>query len=412
MPVSGLRHLGLRTLWVAWAILLLPQRLAASGFAIQEYSIAGLGMANALVANPEEPGAFAYNAAAMGFHEDSSVSAGAMAIVPNIEVKTETGKHESEGDDVVGVPLFQGALKIGTDWTLGLGLTAPFGLETKWEQGTFPGFGPSAPFLAPTHTELKLFAISPTLTYRINRYLSVAGGADYYNATNVKLNTQLIDVDGDGDTTGWNLGMLLRAGDWSLGLSYHSDVTLKIKGDFKLDGTPKIPAKADVDLPWRLQTGLRWRATDKLAVELGFARTGWSKFNQIIVKTRSGSVPLVISTNDFRDANGYRVGTSFQLSPDTQLRLGYSFDNTPKRDEHFSARIPDNDRHLFGIGAEQDLGDGWGIEAGYMYVHFENNNYSSNTPFTGGDPNGTSALNGKYESHVHLFGLGLTKVFM
>ena len=412
MSFSAQQKFRVFTLYIACATLAFSQQSRASGFAVQEHSIAGLGMANALVANPEELGAFAYNAAAMGFHEESSISAGAIAIVPNLEVNTETGSHDSKGDDVLGIPLFQGALKIGTDWTLGLGVAAPFGLETKWEHGTFPGFGPSAPFLAPTHTELELFAISPTLTYRLNHYLSIAGGADYYKARNVRLNSELVEIEGDGDATGWNLGLMFRGGDWSLGLSYHSDVTIKVKGDFKLASNPKIPAKADLDLPWRLQTGVRWKATDKLAVELGFARTGWSKFNQIIVKTRSGGTPLSTSTNDWRDANGYRLGASFQLTPSTQLRFGYSYDNTPQKDEHFSARIPDNDRHLFGIGAEQALGDGWGIEAGYMYVHFENNNFSSNTPFTGGDPNGTNAFNGNYKSHVHLFGLGVSKVFM
>ena len=40
-----------------------PQGAMASGFALPEVSAAGVGMANALVANPKEVGAFAYNPA-------------------------------------------------------------------------------------------------------------------------------------------------------------------------------------------------------------------------------------------------------------------------------------------------------------------------------------------------------------
>ena len=416
MPSIPLQRCRTITLCVACASLVFSARTWASGFAIQELSITGLGMANALVANPEELGAFAYNPAAMGYHEDSSITAGAIAIIPNLEVNTQTGSHNSQGDDVLGIPLFQGALKIGTDWTLGVGVTVPFGLETEWEQGTFPGFGPTEPFLAPTHSKLELFTITPTLTYRLNQYVSIAGGADYYNATDVKLNTEQVRIDGDGDATGWNLGLMLRRGDWSLGLSYHSDVTINVKGHFKAPppfGTgSRKNAKADLHLPSRLQTGIRWKATEELAMELGLARTGWSDFDEIVVKSRPEGLPLTVSDNDWRDANGYRLGASLQLRPRTQLRFGYSYDNTPQKDDHFNARVPDNDRHLFSIGAEQTLGDGWGVEAGYMYVHFENNSFSSHTRFTGGDPNGTDAYNGKYKSHVHLFGLGLRKVFM
>ena len=104
----------------------------ASGFAIPEISVAGIGMSNALVANPEEIGAFAYNPAAMAFHPGSSINVGAIGLVPDLSVRTSSGSHDSGNKDLVGVPTFFGALRVGDNWTLGLGVGAPFGLETKW----------------------------------------------------------------------------------------------------------------------------------------------------------------------------------------------------------------------------------------------------------------------------------------
>jgi len=65
----------------------------AAGFSLPEVSTAGIGLANALVANPEETGAFAYNPAAMGFHDTSSVVLGALLINPNFSVRTASGQH-------------------------------------------------------------------------------------------------------------------------------------------------------------------------------------------------------------------------------------------------------------------------------------------------------------------------------
>ena len=147
----------------------LPMLAQASGFAIPELSISGIGLSNALVANPDDIGAFAYNPAAMAFHEGSSVNLGAMLIKPDMQVTTDTGKHESGGKSNVGVPTFYGALRLTDDWTLGLGVGAPFGLETKWDVGTFPVLSqPTTTPLHPTKSKLQMVAFSPAVAYRIN----------------------------------------------------------------------------------------------------------------------------------------------------------------------------------------------------------------------------------------------------
>jgi len=87
-----------------------------------------------------------------------------------------------------------------------------------------------------------------------------------------------------------------------------------------------------------------------------------------------------------------------------------------KTEDHFSARAPDNDRHLFSLGLGQDLGQGWALDLGYMYVEFEDRNYRGSTTYTsvadlGKDVNGTDEIAGKYKAHAHLFTLEVRKTF-
>ncbi len=119
------------------------------------------------------------------------------------------------------------------------------------------------------------------------------------------------------------------------------------------------------------------------------------------------------SENKWDDANAYRLGATYDITGATQLRFGYTRDETPQQDKYFSARIPDADRDLFSIGVGHKLANDWTIDAGYMYVKFEERSISQPVwDTTTTEFNGTSAVNGDYESSVHLFGLGISKTFM
>ena len=358
----------------------------ASGFSIPEVSAPGTAMPNAVVANPEETGAFAYNPAAMGFHDRTSVSLGTLFIGPSFSVDTATGHHDGAGADWVTAPLFQAALRVHDQWRIGLGVNAPFGLETRWETGTFPKLSGETPVTVapcvtlplpfgahPTNRKLETLALVPTLVYKVNEDLSVAVGLDYYKTNSAQLNSQLNSMSGDGDGWGWNASVLYRRGALSLGAVYHSPSTSELKGHYKPlnsalaflgtvrpgSGLPLAQAaKVDLNLPWRLQLGARYALIDKLAVEFDWTRTGWSEFERIEVKGRTTGRTLFSDINDWKDTNAYRLGLTYDILPGTQLRCGYAFDETGQGKDHYSVRVPDNGRHLFSLGIGQDLGQG------------------------------------------------------
>lgn len=409
----------------------------AEGFAVPELSVAGLGTSNAMVANPIERGAFAYNPAAMAFHEQSSMAIGALFIDPSFSVQTASGRHDSRGADWLVAPLAQAALHINDQWSGGLGISAPFGLETRWETGTFPPLtgalaiapGISIPLSPqPTRSNLEILDFTPTATYRVTDSLALAAGADLYWAKSAQLDSSITQLEGDGTGWGFNLSALYRIDAWSFGINYHSKATVKIDGSYRaLDdqlvaiygatngarGTPPSqPAELDLDLPWRLSIGARYVVSPKLAVEVDWARTGWSEFTRIAVTgNRTGAI-LIDDANNWDDANAYRFGVTYQLLDRTQLRFGYSYDETAQGDDYFSARVPDNDRSLFSIGVGQALHNGWQLEAGYMYVLFNGRNYRGTRPYEGGaEINGTTAIAGNYEANANLFGIEISKTF-
>ena len=409
------------TVVLAGAIALaVGQEARASGFAVPEISIAGIGLSNALVANTTEAGALPYNPAVMAFLGDASAGGGLMLIGPGNKVSdtlfNDGESFDGEGSDWLLSGMAHGHIAMGEQLALGLSVNSPFGLETVWASEAFAdGFAAvGAPGQEPTRSKLELISASPSMSYKINDDAAVAAGFDLYWIRDLKFNTAAnLICCGTGTGAGFHLAGLYRRGDWSFGASYFSSAEVDVE-DGKVAG---LEANTTTELPWRAQLGARYQVNDAIGVEFDFTRTGWSKFDKIEIFASDGFInealggPLVTSTNNWDDANAYRLGVTWALSDRTELRFGYSYDETPQDDDHFSARIPDSDRHLFSVGFSYELGNsGWDLEGGSMYVSFEDRSVSLPPP-TGSEPNGTALYNGDYESDVHLVGLGISKRF-
>lgn len=390
----------------------------ASGFTVPgSLSIAGLGTGDTLVANPKESGALAYNPAAMSFHEGREAVLGIIAVWPNSRVTPE-GSNETISDDPkspIYVPNVYLMNPITTKWAVGLGINTPFGLETNWRKGTFPAFsGPLAP-LEPSRTRLEMFNVSPNFSYRINEHVSVAAGLDYYTVRDATSDSQGVQLSGDGNAFGWNAAFMYVKDRWSTGLSYQSHVDARIDGDFDASSFlgVKVDSKTELDFPAIFRAGVRYQASADFAIEMDFERTGWSRFDEIVVKSKdalpaagiSEGSTLAVTTNNWSDTNSYRVGATYRFRPTWQLRLGYTLNQNPQPETQFSPRYPNARRHVFSAGIKREYKE-WDMEAGIMYARWENREINNSKPFAGGDANGTTAFNGKYKLDGYLAGIG------
>ena len=415
----------LRALTASVALSLISSNVLASGFRVPETSVAGLSTANALVANHKELGAFSYNPAAMSFHEGNHLVLGVAAINPNTSYTPPGGSSiDATTKDLFGVPnlYFMGDLE--NNWSWGLAINSPFGLETRWSANTFPTFTPPSPFagLGPSLSKLQMINFNPNASVKVGKNTSVAFGVNAYLVKSLAFNTSLTEIDGSGDGVGLNFGVMHVFGKWTFGLSYRSAVDTELTGNFKTPagsspGTPAgVNVKADLEFPDLLQLGARFQATKSFAIEFDIDHTGWSSFNKLDINSTVTGQTVVSTANNWDDATAFRLGGTWDINPKTQLRFGYAFDPTPQPDEFFSARIPDADRQLLSIGVAYKTGK-WQFEAGYMYAFLDDRTINSTKSFAaqaaGGnlDPNGTDAFNGKYESDVNLLGLGATYSF-
>lgn len=388
------------------------QAVFASGFRVPEISILGLGTSNALVANTDELGALAYNPAGMSFHEGKGLAAGAVHIGYEHSVTIGGTTTEGNGEDSFLVPnLFVTARDAGASWSFGLAVNAPFGLETSYPDGTFSSFPSSA--LHPQISRIKMINVNPNFAYRIDDTSSFAIGIQYYDVQELMFNTHTVTIKGRGDGLGFNLGYQKQFDKLNLGISYKSSVETDLGGylDATAAGSSILGVNAELEFPAMLQAGVLYQATKSLSIEFDAEYTGWDVFDQIQVKDSAGTVRSS-STNNWDNSWAYRLGAIYKLNSQTKLLFGYSYDETPQPDSHFSARVPDSDRQLFSIGVTHDFG-AWSLEAGYMHVKVDDRTVASSTTYVPptGDPNGTNAYNGAYKSEVNLLGVGLTMKF-
>jgi len=407
----GQKKFAYRSLAVATLLALSTGGAHASGFSVPEISIAGTAMSNALVANHELLGAIPYNPSLAAFHSGLTVAGGINVVHAESEATPAGGTTVNfQGMDNVFIPTLQATYELRDGVVLGFGTSVPFGLSTDYPTSAFAGtLGPNAP----TRSKVEVIDIKPTVAFKLNPNTAVAVGVDYYWVREVVFDTAAVKNEGDGGDWGWNASLSHVQGPFSIGASFHSRSEVDISGSTIIPGVSTGTASTSLVVPWRAQIGARYEFSDALAMEFDISRIGWNSFDVLSISHTNPLVPVnpITSTNNWKDANAYRLGGSYQVDESLQLRFGYTYDETGQPMSLFSPRTADADRHLFSIGLEKSLGDGLALEASYMLVKFDDTTLASTAPTIPGEPNGSPAYNGTYETTVHLLGVGLSKRF-
>ncbi|BDD09149.1 membrane protein [Fulvitalea axinellae] len=330
-----------------------------------------LGMGNLGVALRPTASSVYWNPGALGFMGYNSVQAGVTFAGSKHHYRplwsgSDLSQYEASTDSPVGTPFHVYATFGGenSDFRFGLGVYTPFGSSVKWEDG-WDGRG----YL--TEMSLKTFFFQPTVSYKISDKFSV--GAGFVLATgSVNLQKDITQL-GDGATSeidgsaelgyGYNIGVSYRPNEqWILGLSYKSEVTMKVEdGDaiFNVPMAAKPLFQADkwsseLPMPSTWAFGVTYLPTSKLSIGAEVNLVGWDSYEKLDIefnKPVNGETHSV-SNRNYNKSYVIKIGGEYQLKEWLSVRAGGYYDKSPVDAGYLSPETPDQSRinTTFGVG--------------------------------------------------------------
>ena len=294
----------------------------ASGFAIQEQSVTGLGRAFAgSAAVADDASTIFFNPAGLTNLSKSELAVGLHYISPQTDF-TDGGSTTApgvggaplsgnDGSDAV-VPSYVNGDRLNDSMVAGIGVTAPFGLVTEYKdtwQGRYHTI----------RSDLKTININPSFAFKASEKLSVGFGisVQYIDlelsqaidfgsicagvpaaCAAVQGNDGQVKLTADDWGFGYNLGLTYQATEATrLGLAYRSKISHNLKGD----GEFRVPANAqgiasalgfvdgnissDVDLPESASLAIHHKLNVQVAIMADAAWTRWSRFEELAIKS-------------------------------------------------------------------------------------------------------------------------------
>jgi long-chain fatty acid transport protein len=408
----------------------------ASGFRVPEQSARMMGVGNAWVATADDPSAIALNPAGITQLEGPAVSVGLIGASISLDYTAPDGSTESLEDKIHALPSLFAVGNLGTsNWSFGVGVSAPFGLGTEWPEDSFARY-------VNYQADLMLVNINPAVAYEFNENFSLAGGVDYYYS-DVTLKRKYpwgpitfgltgdqsalaipdgnFKLKGNGGGWGWNGGLLFKFAErYSFGLAYRSKVKVDHEGDADLTniGGAGLPAfggtsfttggSAEIEYPDLLQFGIAARVTQQLLLEFDLEWAGWSSYKELTIKFDDENPFLMDTTypKDWKDTWTFRLGAMYAVNPEWELMAGFIYDESPVPNETYDTLLPDTDeRYGLTLGVSYKSGS-VGLDLAYLALWGSERTVEGNTvgaPF--------ADINGKYKSFTSLFGASFSWYF-
>lgn len=406
-------------------------QLSAAGFAVTENSASAQGNSYAgAAANAEDASTVWFNPAGMMRLEGNQIVA-AGHFIKTSSTFVNQGSTNADGSALTGgndEDAFAEALvanlywvtEINEDMKFGLGINAPFGLVTDYDD-TWVGRHHAI------LSDLKIININPSLAFKINDQLSLGVGLDIM-IVDVQL-TSAVDfgallgspgaADGFADLTadnmdisdlvyGFNLGLMYDITDKTrLGLAYRSEVDVDVEGkaNFKVpvSAAPILSSGAFVDsgisaaitLPQSLSISVA-HEMDAMTLLADVTWTGWSSFDELRIKYDNPAQPDSVTTEDWQDTFRYSIGVDWQQSEKLTLRTGIAYDETAVPNaERRTPRIPGNNRTWLSFGGTYIISEAFTVDVGYTHIFISDTKI--NSTFESSQPALESNLKGTYE---------------
>jgi long-chain fatty acid transport protein len=387
----------------------------AGGFAIGTQSGSGVGNAFAGGAAVADDASVAWsNPAAMTLIPGKQI-AGALHIVnPSFKFQNTTSTSPAgtgdggDGGDLTLIPNGFFTMALSPTLSFGLALNAPFGLKTEYEDGWRGQF-------TALKSEVKAVNINPSVAYKVSETVSIGGGLSVQKLdaelTNSAGPAGIATLKADDMGFGFNIGALFQVTPSTrIGAHYRSKIKYELEGDLKFSTATVAngDVRADLDVPATLSLSVFSAVSPQWEFMGDVTWTGWDKLKRLDVIRTTSAVPLpgipgaagsTVTSLSFNWDNTlrYGVGANYKWSPQTKLRSGVAFDETPTNDVDRTPRLPDEDRKWIAFGIQWKPSKTSILDLGYAHEFIKD--ASINNAQLGG---AAGQLVGRFDSKVDI----------
>lgn len=428
------------------ALLVAGATAHGAGFALIEQSVTGLGNAFAGGAAVAEDASTVYfNPAGMTRLGETEYLLGLHVVAPTTEYRSSgtsnvagvvplSGGNGGDAGETGVVPNFYYLRRLNPDVVFGLGVNAPFGLATDYDEGWEGRYHA-------LRSEVLTVNINPSLAWKVNDRLSLGAGINAQYAKVPELSNALdyatictglaassnptvaasaatcagvpttndgkVKLDGDDWSFGFNLGLLYEFSDSTrVGLAYRSRVSHELNGRADFTNTPTGLSNlgifvddgvtADITLPESLSLSAYHELNPRWAIMGDITWTRWDRFDELRVKFDTNPQSDLVTPEQWDNTYRYSLGLSYRYNDRWTLRTGVALDETAiPSAELRTPRIPGNDRRWVALGATYRHSDRMQFDVGYAHL------FVSDTPIN--NTNATNAtLVGEFESSVDI----------
>jgi len=335
----------------------------ASGFANEDASAVGLGVANAMVAGVSDVSAASYNPAAVAWLDGVQVQLNNAIELRNASVVTATGMPFNGGSNYK-VQGFH-AIWMPHDGNIGgsIALTRPFAAHNVW-------FG--------SQTNLEVDRLSLDVVYALSSTLAVAHGLDIYQSR-VRMTQGAAAFSGsDRASFGINVGVNWKpAPFWRAGMLLRTGSNVKIS-----QGVQTM----NLNLPETLTLGVSHDVEDMFRLEGDVTYTNWSRLKDLNVQ--GGSINHALA---LKNTFSLKTGLTYYWLPNTTFRFGYAYEQAANTSTAIQPALMDQAGHRLSFGAGGDL-MGVHVDVAYAYGFYANQAVTGPVAFAGNYRNRTQTL--------------------
>ncbi len=400
---------------VALLTICCPLFTIAQGFQVSLQGQKQQAMAGAGTAFIQDGAALYYNPGGVSFLKQNSVSAGASPVISRGQFVDNSSSSVSETTSPVSFPFTTYVVLGNKESRLRYGIAAytPFGSTIDWQDGWTGRF-------VLTHLQLLSVYIQPTVSYKITDQLGVGAGFVYgVGKVNIRRDIPVTDnngnygkaeLNGNGNGIGFNAGLYFKPNKkWSFGLTYHSQVDMKMNdGTAKFTVPPSLASsfpdggfKSSVSLPKVVTIGAAY-TVKKLSFAFDASMVGWNTYDTLGFDYEKNTSELADtkSPRNYKNTTSYRLGVQYEVTGKLDARAGIKYLISPIKDGYVTPETPDATHVNYSVGIGYKISPKLTADASFTFQNMKRSDY-----------NLENQLNGTYQMYIFIPGLSVNYNF-